>query len=85
MVPIKWRFFVKFFYFLCTFYFIIEDNKEVTVMYITITRDKNTSDAYIKQSYHKENRRISSHIYKKLGKFNALIAQFNGDENQMLA
>lgn len=54
-------------------------------MYVTITRDKNTSDVYIKQSYHKENRKISSRIYKKLGKFNALVAQFNGDENQMLA
>ena len=54
-------------------------------MYISITGDKNNSDVYIKQSYRKENGRISSRIYKKLGKFNDLLAQFNGDEDQMLA
>ena len=54
-------------------------------MYIAITGDKNNSDVYIKQSYRKENGRISSRIYKKLGKFNDLLAQFNGDEDQMLA
>ena len=54
-------------------------------MYIAITGDKNNSDVYIKQSYRKENGRTSSRIYKKLGKFNDLLAQFNGDEDQMLA
>ena len=54
-------------------------------MYISITGDKNNSDVYIKQSYRKENGRISSRIYNKLGKFNDLLAQFNGDEDQMLA
>ena len=54
-------------------------------MYIAITDDKNNSDVYIKQSYRKENGRTSSRIYKKLGKFNDLLAQFNGDEDQMLA
>ena len=47
-------------------------------MYIAITGDKNNSDVYIKQSYRKENGRTSSRIYKKLGKFNDLLAQFNG-------
>lgn len=54
-------------------------------MYVAITGDKNNSDVYIKQSYRKENGRTSSRIYKKLGKFNDLLAQFNGDEDQMLA
>lgn len=63
----------------------IEDSKEDSSMYIAITGDKNNSDVYIKQSYRKENGRTSSRIYKKLGKFNDLLAQFNGDEDQMLA
>ena len=54
-------------------------------MYIAITGNKNNRDVYIKQSYRKENGRTSSRIYKKLGKFNDLVAQFNGDEDQMLA
>ena len=53
-------------------------------MYITITGSANNKDVYINQSYRKENGKTSSHIYKKLGKFNDLVAQFNGDKDQML-
>lgn len=54
-------------------------------MYITITGSKNNKDVYINQSYRKENGRTSSRIYKKLGKFNDLVEQFNGSEEKMMA
>lgn len=53
-------------------------------MYITITGSSNNKDVYINQSYRKENGRTSSRIYKKLGKFNDLVALFNGDKDKML-
>ena len=54
-------------------------------MYITITGSKNNKDIYINQSYRKEDGRTSSRIYKKLGKFNDLVAQFEGNEEKMMA
>lgn len=54
-------------------------------MYITITGSKNNKDVYINQSYRKENGRTSSRIYKKLGKFNDLVEQFDGSEEKMMA
>ncbi len=54
-------------------------------MYITITGSKNNKDVYINQSYRKENGRTSSRIYKKLGKFNDLLEQFDGSEEKMMA
>ena len=54
-------------------------------MYIAITGSKNNSDVYIKQSYRKENGKTSYHIYKKLGKLNDLLVQFDGDKDKMLA
>lgn len=54
-------------------------------MYITITGSKNNKDVYINQSYRKEDGRTSSRIYKKLGKFNDLVAQFDGSEENMMA
>ena len=54
-------------------------------MYIAITGSKNNSDVYIKQSYRKENGKTSSRIYKKLGKLNDLLIQFDGDKDKMLA
>lgn len=53
-------------------------------MYITITGSKDNKDVYINQSYRKENGRTSSRIYKKLGKYNDLLQQFNGDQKQMM-
>ena len=50
-------------------------------MYIAITGSKNNKDVYIYQSFRKEDGRSSSRIYKKLGKFNDLIAQFDGDKD----
>ena len=54
-------------------------------MYIAITGCTNNKDVYIYQSYRKENGKTSSHIYKKLGKFNHLVAQFDGDKDKMMA
>ena len=54
-------------------------------MYIAITGSKNNKDVYIYQSFRKEDGKSSSRIYKKLGKFNDLIAQFDGDKDKMLA
>ena len=53
-------------------------------MYINITGSKDNKDVYITQSYRKENGKTSSRIYKKLGKYNDLLAQFSGDEQKMM-
>ena len=49
------------------------------------TGNKGNQDIYIKQSYRKDNGKTSSRIYKKLGKYNDLLAQFSGDETAMMA
>jgi len=54
-------------------------------MYITITGSKNNKDVYITKSYRKENGKTSSRIHKKLGKYNDLVAKFDGDEEKMMA
>lgn len=54
-------------------------------MYITITGSKNNKDIYIYQSFRKEDGRPSSRIYKKLGKYNALLEEFNGDKDKLMA
>ena len=54
-------------------------------MYVTITGTPDNRDVYIYQSFRKENGKTSSRIYKKLGKFNDLIAQFGNDKEQMMA
>lgn len=54
-------------------------------MYVNVTGSKNNKDVYIYQSYRKENGKTSSRIYKKLGKFNDLLEQFQGDEEKMMA
>ena len=53
-------------------------------MYINITGSKDNKDVYITQSYRKENGKTSSRIYKKLGKYNDLLAQFSGSEAAMM-
>ena len=53
-------------------------------MYVSITGNKGNQDVYIKQSYRKENGKTSSRIYKKLGKYNDLLAQFSGDTTKMM-
>lgn len=54
-------------------------------MYIAITGSKNNKDIYIYQSFRKKDGKSSSRIYKKLGKYNTLLEQFNGDENKLMA
>ena len=53
-------------------------------MYVSITGNKDNQDVYIKQSYRKDNGKTSSRIYKKLGKYNNLLAQFSGDKASMM-
>lgn len=54
-------------------------------MYINITGSSNNKDVYIYRSYRKEDGKTSSRIYKKLGKYNDLLNQFDGDKEKMLA
>ena len=54
-------------------------------MYIAVTGSKNNKDVYIYQSFRKENGKSSSRIYKKLGKYNALLEQFHGDADKLMA
>lgn len=53
-------------------------------MYIAITGSQNNKDVYIYQSFRKENGKSSSRIYKKLGKYNSLLEQFNGDKEKLM-
>lgn len=53
-------------------------------MYIAITGSKNNKDVYIYRSFRKENGKVSSCIYKKLGKYNALLKQFDGNESKLV-
>lgn len=53
-------------------------------MYISITGTKDNQDVYIKQSYRKDNGKTSSRIYKKLGKYNVLLEQFSGNEQDSM-
>lgn len=54
-------------------------------MYIAITGSANNKDVYIYQSFRKENGKSSSRIYKKLGKYNTLLEQFDGDHEKLMA
>ncbi len=54
-------------------------------MYVNITGSANNKDVYIYQSFRKENGKTSSHIYKKLGKMNDLLVQFDNDKDKMMA
>lgn len=53
-------------------------------MYVNITGSKNNKDVYLYQSFRKEDGKTSSRIYKKLGKYNTLIARFDNDEEKMM-
>ena len=54
-------------------------------MYIAVTGSKNNKDIYVYQSFRKKDGRPSSRIYKKLGKYNTLLKQFDGDEEKLMA
>ena len=47
-------------------------------------RQQNNKDVYIYRSFRKENGKASSCIYKKLGKYNLLLEQFDGDEDRLM-
>lgn len=55
------------------------------IMYIAVTGSKNNKDVYIYQSFRKKDGKSSSRIYKKLGKYNALLEQFDGDADKLMA
>ena len=80
-------FFIKFYDFVsarwCSLWYNIR--KEIFTMYVNITGSANNKDVYIYQSYRKESGKTSSRIYRKLGKFNDLLAQFDGDKDKMMA
>lgn len=46
---------------------------------------KNKKDVYIYKSFRKTDGKSSSRIYKKLGKYNALLGQFDGDADKLMA
>ena len=54
-------------------------------MYIAVTGSKNNKDVYIYQSFRKKDGKSSSRIYKKLGKYNTLLEQFDGNEDRLMA
>lgn len=54
-------------------------------MYIAVTGSKNNKDVYIYQSFRKKDGKSSSRIYKKLGKYNTLLEQFDGDAAKLMA
>ena len=54
-------------------------------MYIAVTGSKNNKDIYIYQSFRKKDGKSSSSIYKKLGKYNTLLEQFDGDNEKLMA
>ena len=54
-------------------------------MYVSITGVENNKDVYINQSYRKENGKTSSRIYRKLGKLNELLMQFDGNFDALMA
>ena len=54
-------------------------------MCIAVSGSKNNKDVYIYQSFRKKDGKSSSRIYKKLGKYNALLEQFDGDADKLMA
>lgn len=54
-------------------------------MYINISGSPNSKEIYIYRSFRKENGKTSSCLYKKLGKYNELLKQFDGDEGKLMA
>lgn len=54
------------------------------IMYIAVTGSKDNKDIYIYQSFRKKDGKSSSRIYKKLGKYNTLLEQFDGNEDMLM-
>ena len=53
-------------------------------MYINISGSPNSKEIYIYRSFRKENGKTSSCLYKKLGRYNDLLKQFDGDEKKLM-
>ena len=54
-------------------------------MYVAITGSAGNKDVYIYESFRKPNGKTSSHIYRKLGKYNDLLNSFDGSKEAMMA
>lgn len=53
-------------------------------MYAAINGTGNNKSVYIMQSFRKEDGKTSSRVFRKLGKLDALLAEFNGDKEKMM-
>lgn len=53
-------------------------------MYAAINGTGNNKSVYIMQSFRKEDGKTSSRVFRKLGKLDVLLAQFNGDKDKMM-
>lgn len=53
-------------------------------MYVAINGTDNNKSVYVMQSYRKKNGRTSSRVYRKLGRLDELLAQFSGNQEQMM-
>lgn len=54
-------------------------------MYAAVTGTGKNKSVYIIQSYRKENGRTSSRVYRKLGRLDALLEEYHGDKDKMMA
>lgn len=53
-------------------------------MYAAINGTGNNKSVYIMQSFRKEDGKTSSRVFRKLGKLDTLLAEFNGDKEKMM-
>ena len=53
-------------------------------MYAAINGTGNNKSVYIMESFRKEDGRTSSRVFRKLGKLDALLEEFNGDKEKMM-
>ena len=53
-------------------------------MYAAINGTGNNKSVYIMQSFRKEDGKTSSRVFRKLGKLDALLEQFNGDKDKLM-
>lgn len=54
-------------------------------MYVAVTGSKSNPDVYIMESFRKPDEKTSSRIHRKLGKYNDLLARFDGSRENMMA
>ena len=63
----------------------IISQKELVLIYISLTGNSDNKDVYIKRSYRKNNGKTATQIHRKLGKLNNLLERFSGDYDAMMA